>query len=77
MKEPTIKEGDWVLVCETGEKGQVVEVFDDGERFLINIPLTDGWPYPKRVHVMIEKLRKIRTPKPEKQGLNWEQQGLF
>lgn len=77
MSEPIIKEGDWVLVCETGEKGQVIEVFDEGERFLLNIPKSEMWPYPKRVHVMIEKLRKIRPPKPEKLGLEWKQESLF
>lgn len=77
MSEPKINEGDWVLICETGERGQVIEVFDDGERFLLSIPPTDQWPHQKRMHVMVEKLRKIRTPKPEKPELKWEQQGLF
>ena len=74
MTQPVIKEGDWVLVCETGEKGQVIEVFDQGERFLLNIPQTKAWPYPKRVHVMIEKLRKIKAPKLEPL---WKQESLF
>lgn len=72
--------GDWVLVCETNERGCVIEVFDDGERFLLSIPLTDGWPYPKRVHVMVEKIRKIRPPKEKKVRkieLTWKQACLF
>lgn len=77
MSEPKIKEGDWVLICETGERGEVIEVFDEGERFLLSIPPTENWPHTKRMHVMVEKLRKIRTPKPEKPELYWEQQGLF
>jgi hypothetical protein len=75
MTQPVIKADDWVLVCETGEKGQVLEVFDEGERFLLIIAKTEKWPFPRRVHVMIEKIRKIRPPKPEE--LNWEQPNLF
>ena len=71
-----IKQGDWVLVCEMNERGCVIEVFDEGERLLVNLPQTDAWPFPRRVCVMIEKVRKIRTPKPEKPK-KWEQQGLF
>jgi len=41
MTQPVIKADDWVLVCETGEKGQVLEVCDDGERFLLSIPKTE------------------------------------
>lgn len=60
-----INAGDWVLVCETNEKGQVIEVFDEGERFLLLVPKTDRWPFPKRIHVMVEKVRKIRPPKED------------
>jgi hypothetical protein len=74
---PEIEEGDWVLVCETNEKGCVTEVFDEGERFLLHIPANDKWPFPKRMHVMIEKIRKIRPPKEEKPELYWEQPKLF
>ena len=70
-----IGEGDWVLVCETNERGQVIAVFDKGERFMIKIDATEAWPFPKSVHVMIEKIRKIRPPKPEE--LKWEQPNLF
>lgn len=73
----SIGEGDWVLICETNERGCVIEVFDEGERFLVNIPKSDKWPHPKRVHVMIEKIRKIKTPKPEAPELHWEQTDLF
>ena len=72
-----IHAGDWALVCETGEKGCVIEVFDDGERFLLEVPATDKWPYPKRVHVMVEKIRKIRPPKKIKVKLVWKQEQLF
>jgi len=75
MTQPVISVGDWVLVCETSEKGQVIDVFDEGERFLISIPKSDKWPYPRRAHVMIEKIRKIRPPKEE--GPKWEQPTLF
>jgi hypothetical protein len=77
MTQPVIKVDDWVLVCETGEKGQVLDVFDDGERFLLSIPKTEKWPFPRRVHVMIEKIRKIRPPKPEELMPKWEQPNLF
>lgn len=77
MSPPQIGMNDWVLVCETGEKGVVIEIFDEGERFLLSIPQTDKWPYPKRVHVMIEKIRKIRPPKIKNSKLYWEQADLF
>ena len=60
-----IRAGDWVLVCETNDKGCVVEVFDEGERFLLEIPKKVDWPFTRRVHVMVEKIRKIRPPKEE------------
>lgn len=70
-----IQKGDWVLVCELNERGCVVEVFDGGERLLISLSSTDAWPFPRRVCVMIEKVRKVRPPKIKKQ--KWQQQGLF
>lgn len=74
---PSIVEGDWVLICETNEKGMVETVLDEGERFIVVVAATAEWPYPKRLHVMVEKVRRIRTPKPEKPEIRWEQQGLF
>lgn len=70
-----IGEGDWVLVCETNERGQVIAVFDKGERFMIKIDATEAWPFPKSVHVMIEKIRKINPPK--KRQPVWYQINLF
>jgi hypothetical protein len=77
VTQPVIQVDDWVLVCETGEKGKVLDVFDEGERFLLSIPENKSWPFPRRMHVMIEKIRKIRPPKPEEFGPKWEQTGLF
>lgn len=71
---PEIKENDWVLVCETNERGKVIEVFDEGERFMVRIEATEKWPFPKTVHVMVEKVRKIKTPKEEPK---WYQINLF
>lgn len=70
-----IVEGDWVLVCETNERGQIVAVFDKGERFMVKIDATEAWPFPKNVHVMIEKIRKIKKPKPREKV--WYQVNLF
>jgi ribosomal protein L24 len=70
----TIKKGDWVLVCETGDKGEVESVLDEGERFVIVLPKTPDWPYPRRMHVMVEKIRKIRTPS---KASFWEQLKFF
>lgn len=61
-----INEGDWVLICETKERGFVIAVRDRGERFLVEVPPSDKWKYPKRVHVMVEKVRKVKPPKPLK-----------
>lgn len=77
MTAPKIEVGDWVLICETSEKGCVIDVFDKGERFLLNVQQTNGWPFPKRVHVTIEKIRKIKTPRPEKPQIDWSQESLF
>lgn len=77
MKDPVIKEGDWVLICETGDKGFVTQVFDDGERFFVSVAGTPEWPYAKHFHVMIEKVRKIRPPKEEKPEIRWDQPQLF
>jgi hypothetical protein len=70
---PIIVEGDWVLICETNEKGMVETVLDEGERFIVAVAATTEWPYPKRLHVMIEKVRKIKPPKPEKPEIKWHQ----
>ncbi len=70
----TIQEGDWVLICETGEKGVVIKVYDEGERFLVDLPLVDGQPFHRTAHVMIEKIRKIR---PVKEKIKWKQESLF
>jgi len=73
---PGINEGDWVLICETNEKGEVISVFDEGERFMVKILATEKWPFPKTVHVMVEKVRKIKTPKKES-PVKWYQVDLF
>jgi len=68
---PEIVKGDWVLICETNERGQVEAVFDKGERFLVVVQGNKEWPHPKRFHIMVEKLRRIRAPK--KQEVKWHQ----
>jgi hypothetical protein len=74
MKDSVIRQDDWVLICETGEKAKVVCVFDEGERFLLMIPQTEEVPFERRVHIMVEKIRKIRPPK---QRIKWFQTTLF
>lgn len=69
-----IVEGDWVLICETNEKGEVVVVLDQGERFMVRVEGTLSWPFPKTVHVMVEKIRKIKKVKND---LKWYQINLF
>lgn len=71
-----IVEGDWVLVCETNERGEVIAVFDKGERFIVKIDATESWPFPKTVHVMIEKIRRIKKPKQKEKPM-WYQVDLF
>lgn len=70
-----IVEGDWVLICETNEKGQVVVVLDRGERFMVRVEGNMTWRFPKTVHVMVEKIRKIKPPK--KKPTFWYQVDLF
>jgi len=55
-----IKTGDWVMICETGDKGIVIAAMDQNERFVVQIPATAKWVYTKQVHVGIEKIRKIK-----------------
>lgn len=74
--QPGIIENDWVLICETNERGQVISVFDEGERFMVQIGATEKWPFPKTVHVMVEKVRKIRPPKKD-DSPKWYQVNLF
>jgi hypothetical protein len=52
--------GDWVLICETKDKGIVVAAMDQNERFLVHVPPTQKYHYAKQVHVGIEKVRKIK-----------------
>jgi hypothetical protein len=55
-----IKLGDWVMICETGDKGVVIAAMDQNERFVVQIPPTAKWLHVKQVHVGIEKVRKIK-----------------
>ena len=73
---PDIQENDWVLICETNERGQVTVVLDKGERFMVKVNPSKEWPFPKMVHVMIEKVRKIKPPKEEPTQV-WYQVNLF
>lgn len=75
MVSQEIVEGDWVLICETNEKGQVIVVLDRGERFMVRVEGNLSWPFPKNVHVMVEKIRKIKPPKKKEQL--WYQVDLF
>jgi hypothetical protein len=72
-----IVEGDWVLICETNDRGVVQTVYDEGERFMVIVQGTSKWPHPKRVHVMVEKIRKINPPKPSKEESKWNQISLL
>lgn len=72
-----IKQGDWVLICEISERGCVIEVFDDGERFLVNVPESEKCPQLRRFHVSVEKVRKIKAPKENKLLKLWKQTKLF
>lgn len=51
--------GDWVLICETKDKGIVIAAMDSNERFVVHVPASEKWPYVKQVHVTREKVRKI------------------
>ena len=68
------KQNDKVKVIKTGEIGYVERVFDGGERVMVRIPASDGWPYPHHVYAVKENLHHFNDkPKPkEPEPLNWE-----
>ena len=66
-KPVKIKEGDWVVILNTKEKGCVQRILNDGERVAVLIPNADDWPFPRWVWIDTEKVRKASAPKPKKE----------
>lgn len=62
-----VRQGDWVVVLTTQEKGYVEKVYDDGDRMLVRVPSNTDWPFPRWLHVDGEKVRKSSAPKPPKE----------
>lgn len=62
-----IREGDWVVVMSTQDKGYVEKIYDGGDRMLVRVPSATDWPFPRWLHVDAEKVRKSSAPKPPKE----------
>lgn len=52
------RQNDKVKIIKTGEVGYVDRVLDDGERFMVRIPSSEGWPYPHHVYVVKENIQR-------------------
>lgn len=59
-----LKENDQVKIMRTGEIGYVERLFDGGERLMVRIPSSDGWPYPHHVYVTKENVHRVTKGNP-------------
>ena len=50
---------DKVKIIDTGEIGYVERLSEGGERVMVRIPSSDGWPYPHHVYAVREKVQKV------------------
>jgi len=68
-----LKENDKVKIIETGEIGYVERLSENGERVMVRIPSSDGWPYPHHVYAVREKVQHVSDKhKPKKsKPLDW------
>ena len=67
-----LTEGEWVRL-DSGEIGIVERRLDGGERLWIRIPSVTDWPFPRWVHIVSEKVKRIRPPKPPEPELPTEE----
>lgn len=58
-----IKEGDWVIIMKTLERGCVHKVYNGGERYAVVVPSSDGWPFSRWIYIDGDKVRKSHMPK--------------
>ena len=66
----TLKENDPVVIYETGEVGYIEKILDDeGDRLMVRIPSSGGWPYPHHVYVDKEKVRRASKKLPHEKDL--------
>ena len=59
------KQNDKVRIIKTGEIGYVERLFDNGERVMVRIPSSDGWPYPHHVYAVRENISRIGKSKDD------------
>ena len=57
-----IKEGDWVIIMKTLERGCVHKVYNGGERYAVVVPSGTDWPFPRWIYIDAEKVRKSHMP---------------
>lgn len=65
--------GDWVLIRSTKEIGIVEKTMDDEDQLWIRIPSQTDWPWPRWVHIHMDKVRRTRPPKPPKPEVTTEE----
>ena len=66
----TLKENDPVVIHETGEVGYIEKILDgEGDRLMVRIPPSGGWPYPHHVYVDKEKVRRTSKKLPHERDL--------
>jgi hypothetical protein len=54
---------DQVRIVDTGEIGYVERLLDSGERVMVRIPASDGWPFPHHVYAVKEKVQRVAKGK--------------
>jgi hypothetical protein len=69
------KKDDKVKIIKTGEIGYVDRVSDCGERLMVRIPASDGWPFPHHVYVAKDNVHhandKTKPKKVRPDLLDW------
>lgn len=48
-----------VFIVDTKEVGYIERVLDNGDRYMVRIPSSEGWPYPHHVYVDKERVRNV------------------
>lgn len=69
-----LKVNDKVKIIKTGEVGYVEKFSGEGERVMVRIPSSEGWPFPHYIYTTKEGLTYLSDktkPKSEPKPLDW------
>jgi len=58
-----------VMIVDTKEVGYIERVLGNGDRYMVRVPASDGWPYPHHVYVDKERVRSVAKVKNEEEAL--------